>query len=44
MFIETGGLAEALAAHVALVRPVLLVHVENVDAKPIALFEGSVNE
>jgi len=27
VFVETGGLAEALAAHPALVGPVLLVHV-----------------
>ena len=39
MFVETRRLAEALGADVALVRPVFLVHVQDVDAQPVALLK-----
>ncbi len=39
VLVETRRLAEALAAHAALVRPVLLVHVQDVDAEAVALLE-----
>ena len=39
VLVQTRRLAEALGAHGALVRPVLLVHVQNVDPQPVPLLE-----
>jgi len=44
VFVETGGLAEALAAHPALVGPVLLVHMQDVDAQAVPLLERPVHD
>ena len=44
MFIEAGALAEALGAHVTLVWAMLLVHVQDVNAQPVALLKRPVNQ
>lgn len=44
VFVETGALTEALAAHRALVGAVLLVDMENVDPQAVPLLERSGNQ
>lgn len=44
VFVQTGGLRETFAAHGALMWPVFLVHMENVNSKTISLLERSVAE
>lgn len=43
VLVEAGGLTEGLAAHHALVGPVFLVHVQNVDSQTIPLLKGPDN-
>jgi len=43
VFVETRALTEALVTHATLVRPVLLVHVENVNAQAVSLLKRSAN-